>query len=227
MALSNFGYFQTTLTHGGGRLAIRKATKKTSGKPATRKKAQPKATPAESAEPSSAFWELTIGDVFKWTGSRAVGVVLPIVMAGLLVSLGVMVGVAWASGNDRPEPNPGPNPPSPSVFEGLAEAALESALECKSPDRQGDARAIAGSLDRVVNDIQGGTHSTLNAAMRAGQSACSSAMPPANKSHWHPWSSNINALLTRYHTAGQLVTAKDAGTAFTEIARGLSMSAEQ
>lgn len=223
MALSNFGYFQTTLTHGGGRLAIRRTTKKASGKSATRKKA----TPAEDAEPSSAFWELTIGDVFKWTGTKAVGAVLPLVFIALVLSLGVMIGVALASGNDRPDPNPGPNPPSPSVFEGLAEAALESALECQSPDRQGDARAIAGSLDRVVSDIQSGTHATLKSAMQAGQSACSSAMPPANKSHWHPWSSNINALLTRYHTAGELVTAKDAGTAFTEIARGLSMSAEQ
>lgn len=208
---------------GERRLAIKRATKKASGKPATRKKAEPK-TP----EPSSAFWELTIGDVFKWTGTKAVGAVLPLVFFALLVSVGVMIGVALAGGNTpEPGPNPGPNPPSPSVFEGLAEAALESALECQSPDRQGDARAIAGALDRVVNDIKSGTHATLNTAMKAGQSACSSAMPPANKRHWHPWSSNINALLTRYHTAGELVTAKDAGTAFTEIARGLSMSAEQ
>lgn len=193
---------------------------------------EPTIDPTSLPEPSteSTLLSLTVGDLIRLTSSAVLRLALPAVTCVLMALLGAWICYAYLDGGNRPGPEPNPPGPTPgpeNPFEGLAAEVCELAIACESPDRQGDARSMAGAIDGLVARIDAGELPTLDLINTASNEAVTAAVPPAHRRHWHPWSAEVSTMLRGYTARGILSTAPTAAQAFTEIARGLSMSAEQ
>lgn len=191
---------------------------------------EPTPTPDPVPTATTSLLTLTVGDLVRLTSTTALRLAFPAVTCVLMAILGAWICYAYLDGGNRPGPDPNPPGPTPgpeNPFEGLAAEVCQLAIACESPDRQGDARAMAGALDGVIAKIEAGELPTLQLCHDAGNAAVTGAVPPAHKRHWHPWSSEVGRMLNGFGNRGIMTTAPMVAKAFTEIARGLSMSAEQ